>query len=154
RRAESVHVDGGASVHPRDLLEFIRCVVFLAVPQWGTNIADWVRARAVSREIVVAEMRTSVAGAQVFLLARLEEQLDGGFASLTGAQLLLAVQDALREANERNGDRSAMRIAEAHEAASELALYLRQMASDFRAIDDLSSERPPRGPLSPAHFND
>ena len=45
-----------------------------------------------------------------------------------------------------------MRKAEAHEAASELALYLRHMASDFSAIDDLAS-RPQRGkPASPAHF--
>ena len=46
-----------------------------------------------------------------------------------------------------------MRMADAHEAASELALYLRHMASDFRAIDDLAS-RPPRTgkPMSPAHF--
>jgi triacylglycerol lipase len=153
-RAKPFHVDGGSAVHRRDLLEFIHRVVFLAVPQWGTNIADWARAHTVSREIVVAEMRAAVAGAQVFLLDRIEEQLAGGAASLTGAELLLAVQDALGEANECNGDRSAIRTAEAHEAASELALYLRQMASDFRALDDLTSEGPPGGPLSPAHFND
>jgi len=152
-RAEPVHVDGGCAVHRQDLLAFIHRVVFLAVPQWGTNIADWVRAHAVSREIIVAEMRAAVAGAQVFLLDRIEEELAGGAGSLTGAEVLLAVQDALGEANERNGDRSALRTAEAHEAASQLALYLRQMASDFRAIDDLTSERPPGGPLSPAHFN-
>jgi hypothetical protein len=42
----------------------------------------------------------------------------------------------------------------AHEAASELALYLRQIASDFHAIDDLASRRPPGRPVSPAHFDD
>jgi len=101
-----------------------------------------------------------VAGSQLLLLDRIEEQIAGGAACVTGAELLLAVQDALSEANADNGDRSAMRTADAQEAASELALYLRMMASDFRAIDDLSSERPSGGPrsmadsnLSPAHFS-
>jgi hypothetical protein len=62
------------------------------------------------------------------------------------------VQDALREANEHNGRPTPMRKAEAQEAASDLGLYLRHMASDFGAIDDLTSQ-PRRGKaVSPAHF--
>ena len=153
-RSEPFYVDGGAVVRPRDLLACVHRIVFLSVPHWGTNIADWVRTHAVWREAVVAELRAAVAGTQVFILDRIEEQIAGGAACLTGAELLLAVQDALSEANEGNGDRNAVRTAEAHEAASALALYLRHMASDFRVIDDLTSKRPPGGPLSPAHFND
>ncbi len=152
--AEPSYVDGGSAVHPRDLLDCVHRVAFLSVPHWGTNIADWVRSHAVWREAVVAELCAAVAGSQLFILDWIEEQIAGGAACLTGAELLLAVQDALSEANERNGDRSVMRTAEAHEAASELALYLRQMASDFRALDDLTSMRPPGAPLSPAHFNE
>jgi hypothetical protein len=33
-------------------------------------------------------------------------------------------------------------------------LYLRQISSDFRVIDDLTARRPDTGPLSPAHFKD
>ncbi|HUI42115.1 MAG TPA: hypothetical protein VL523_09110, partial [Terriglobia bacterium] len=46
------------------------------------------------------------------------------------------------------------RTADAHEAASALGLWLRLMASDFRAIDDLASQPPPGEPASPAHFGD
>jgi triacylglycerol lipase len=151
---EPFSVDGGSVVYPRDLLGYVHRVVFLSVPHWGTNIADWVRSQSLWREAVIRDLQAAVAGAQVYLLDWIEEQLAGGAACLLGAELLLAVQDALSEANERNGDRNATRTAEAHEAASELALYLRQMASDFRALDDLTSKRPPGGPLSPAHFND
>ena len=153
-RTEPFCVDGGSAVHPQDLLECLQRVVFLSVPHWGTNIADWVRAHPVWREAVVAEMRAAAAGTQVFILDRIEEQIAGSAACLTASELLLAVQDTLSEANERNGNRSAIRIAAAHEAASELALYLRHMASDFSVIDDLTAKRPSRGRLSPAHFND
>src|ERR1017187_7234056 len=30
-------------VTPREILRMIHHVVFLSVPQWGTNLADWVR---------------------------------------------------------------------------------------------------------------
>lgn len=55
--------------------------------------------------------------------------------------------------NNYYGRPSPVRTAEAQEAASELGLYLRHMASNFRAIDDLTSrpQRPDK-PESPAHF--
>ena len=47
-----------------------------------------------------------------------------------------------------------MRKAEAHEAASELGLYFRHMASDFGAIDDLASgRRRADKTVSRAHFD-
>ncbi len=131
-RKEPVVVDGGAKVEPREILERVRRVVFLSVPHWGTNIADWLRAHTVWREAVVDELRTAVAGSQLRLVDRIEEWATSGAASLTGAGLLQAVQDSLGEANEHNGTPGPARTADAYEAASELGLYLRLMGSDFR----------------------
>jgi len=152
-RRQAIDVDGGAKVKPDEVLQRVRRVVFLSVPHWGTNIADWVHAQGLWRRAVVEELRAAVAGSQLLLLDQIESLIVGGAACLTGAELFRAVQDALSEANEHNGKPSPMRTAEAQEAASQLGLYLRHMASDFAAIDDLSS-RPGEGrPVSPAHFD-
>jgi len=146
-------VDGGAKVDPVTILDHVRRVVFLSVPHWGTNIADWVHAHGVGRRAVVEELRAAVAGSRLLFVDQIESSIAGGAASLTGAEVFRAAQDAVSEANEHNGEPSPVRTAEAQEADSQLALYLRHMASDFRAIDDLTS-RPPQGePLSPAHFD-
>lgn len=153
-RKDPIVIDGGAQVEPGEILKCVRRVVFLSVPHWGTNIADWVSDHGIWRMAIVAELRAAVAGSQLLLLDWIESSITGGAARLTGAGLLQAVQDALDEANENNGKPSPERKAEAHEAASQLGLYLRHMASDFGAIDDLTS-RPPRNgkPTSPAHFD-
>jgi len=148
-----ITVDGGAKVEPGEIRKLVSRVVFLSVPHWGTNIADWVQDHKIGREAVVTELRGAVAGSQVPLLDRAEEWIAGGAACLTGAELIRAVQDSLREADDRIGPETPDRTADAHEAASQLELYLRHMASDFRAIDDLTSRRPRCGPLSPAHYN-
>jgi triacylglycerol lipase len=151
-RKEPIVVDGEVKVEPKEILKCVRRVVFLSVPHWGTNIADWVREQRILRKAVVEELRAAVAGSQLAVLDQIENSIAGGAAYLTGAALLRAVQDALREANENIGRPTPARKAEAQEAASELGLYLRHMASDFGAIDDLTS-RPRRGkPVSPAHF--
>jgi hypothetical protein len=149
----SISVDGGYHNVPPEILQgCVRRVVFLSVPHWGTNIADWVRSQSVLRTLVISYLRAAVSGSQVYLVDRLEEGLAGAAAGLTGAEVLLAVQDALTEASDRYGDRSPQRIAAAHEAAAELALYLRHMASDFHVINDLTSQPPDRESKSPAHF--
>lgn len=154
RRKEPMAVDGGARVEPRSIRKFLRRVVFLSVPHWGTNIADWVHSHCIWREAVVAELRAGLAGSQLFLMDRVQSAITNSAALLSESGLLLALQDALSEANEHNGRPSPLRKALADEAASQLGLYLRDMASDFRAIDDLTS-RPPRGngPVSPAHLS-
>jgi hypothetical protein len=153
-RPEVFHVDGGPAVSLGKILDFIRHVVFLSVPHWGTNIADWVKSHWIWREAVLKELSVGVAGVQIPTVDRIEEWIAGGAACLADSQLLLAVQDSLSEANGCNGRRSDLRRLDAHEAASQLALFVGEMASDFRAIDDLASERPESGPLSPAHFKD
>ncbi|MBZ5654557.1 MAG: hypothetical protein LAO56_04670 [Acidobacteriia bacterium] len=153
-RKDPIVVDGGVTVDPAKILKCVRRVVFLSVPHWGTNIADWVRDQPVLRKAVVEELRAAVAGSQLLLLDQIENLIAGGAARLTGAGLLRAVQDALSEADEHNGRPGPARKAEAHEAASELGLYLRHMASDFGAIDDLTScPRRAVKPVSPAHFS-
>jgi len=152
RQKEPLVFDGGATIEPGEILERVRGVVFLSVPHWGTNIADWVRAHRFWREVVVTELRALVAGSQVLILDRIEDWITGAAACLTGAGLLRAAEDAVSEANEHNGAPGPLRTAEAHEAAAQLGLYLRQMASDFRAIDDLASQAPSGEPESPAHF--
>jgi len=147
------HVDGGVEVKPGEILDSLHRVVFLSVPHWGTNIADWVHSNPLLRQAVVRYLQAAVTGSQVYLLDELEEQIAGSAASLTGADLLLAMQDSLTEANEDFGKKSPLRTAEAHQTASDLALYLHDMASDFHAINDLTSEPPADGPASPAHFN-
>jgi pimeloyl-ACP methyl ester carboxylesterase len=149
------YVDGGSPVSAQRIRNCIKTVVFLSVPHWGTNIADWVRSHRALREAAIAYVRGTVASSQLSLLDQIESHLAGSAADLTGAELLLAAQDALREANEYYGNPGPLRTADAQEAASELALYFRHMASDFRAIDDLASA-PPDDPdkRTPAHFDD
>jgi triacylglycerol lipase len=149
------YVDGGFAVENHTIRKRLDAVVFLSVPHWGTNIADWARSHRALREAAVGSLLGAVAGSQVYLLDQIESNIAGDAGSFTGAELLLAAQDALREANEYYGNPGPLRTAEAQEAASELGLYLRHMASDFRAIDDLSSEQPDDpDKRSPAHFDE
>jgi triacylglycerol lipase len=140
---ESVLVDGSngngrqAQVESGELLDRIRRVVFLSVPQWGTNIANWVRTHKIERKIVVTELRAGVETSQWPLLDTMQRLVTSAAAAFANTDLLYAIQDSLREA-EADIPRDAIRTAEAQEAASLLELWLRHMATDFGAIDDLS----------------
>src|SRR5215471_18292 len=68
--------------------------------------------------------------------------------------MLLALRDALTEANQNYGKPGPTRTADAQEAASELALYFRQMSTDFHVINDLTSEAHDSKEKSPAHFDE
>ena len=132
------------------LLGMVKRIVFLSVPQFGTNIADWVRTYTIGRQVVVSKLRASVEASQLPLLDRFEGCLSSFAARATNLDLLEAVQDTLTEAESLCvADRT--RVALAQEAASELALWLRHMATDFSAIDDLASDAD-GDPISPAHF--
>lgn len=150
----AIAVDGGARVAPGAVLDSIRRVVFLSVPHHGTNIADWVRGHSFWRQVVVAELRAAFSGSQLPVLDRIGSGVTGAAARITRSGLFRAVEDALREADPRCGRPGFTRLAEAHEAASELDLYLRHIQTDFRAIDDLTAARPPGVVTSPAHFSD
>lgn len=150
-RGPAMAVDGGAAVPPSRILEAVRRVVFLSVPHWGTNIADWVRSYPVWREIVVAELRASLAGSQMPFVDRVAPGASALAARWMRAGLFRAVADCLREADPRSGHPTLSRLAEAHEAAAQLDLYLRHIATDFSAIDDLTA-RPAGDRFSPAHY--
>ena len=57
----TIPVDGGQgsayTVQAAEILNLVQRVVFLSVPQWGTNIADWVRAHTIARKAAVADLR-------------------------------------------------------------------------------------------------
>ena len=157
RPDEAAAIDGITCGPPtnRDVLRLVRRVVLLSVPHRGTNIADWVKAHGPGCTVVLASLRSAVAAAQVPSLDTARHVL----ASLTPEwaarlQLSRALDDALDEADASVGDQSPTRVAAAHEAASQLELWLRHMMWDFRAIDDLTARRPPGRSLSPAHFGD
>jgi triacylglycerol lipase len=150
-RQADVVVDG-VSVPAAEILQLVRRVVFLSVPQWGTNIADWVRTYQAGRTAVIAGLRAGVETAQLPVLDRVENWALRAANYFTGLQLGDALQDALRESAPYTGDGDPSRTAGAYEAASELDLWLRQMGSDFHAIDDLASQAPPGDYRSPAHF--
>jgi len=137
---------------PEKVLAMIRRVVFLSVPQWGTNIADWVRAQALGRALVIAELRAAVQTSQLPLLSVLQESVTDLAATMSQVDLSYAIQDALAEAETRPW-RNRTATAMSQEAASALALWLRYMATDFSAIDDLTPQPHNGGPASPAHFD-
>ena len=91
----------GVSVPAAEIFKMVRRIVFLSVPQWGTNIADWVRSYKAGRMAVVAELRASVAASQLPLLDRVQDYALRGANCLTGSNLGLALQDALSEAEAR-----------------------------------------------------
>ncbi|HME32341.1 MAG TPA: hypothetical protein VKG65_06285, partial [Terriglobales bacterium] len=72
RENEHVHVDGGPVVTSEQIRERLKGVVFLAVPHWGTNIADWVHSYPGLRAMLVAELRAAIAGSQLYLVDAIE----------------------------------------------------------------------------------
>jgi hypothetical protein len=142
---------GASAVGAEDVLGLIKRVVFLSVPQWGTNIADWVRSYALGRELVVAKLRCSVMASQVPIVDTLQGRFSTLAATIANLDLGYAIRDALREA-QADTSSDPLSTAMAQEAAAELQLWLRHMATDFGAIDDLAALPPNGDSTSPAHF--
>lgn len=152
---QKIAVDGEVEVDPATIRHSIRRVVFLSVPHWGTNLANWVEGEWPWCKALIEELRAAVFGSQLPVAQPIENLVTGNLAILTGAGLFAAVQDSLNEADEHLGQQTPARTADAHEAAAELALYLRHMSSDFGAIEDLTVRGPDAGQSgSPAQFDD
>ncbi|HET8542684.1 MAG TPA: hypothetical protein VFL83_22610 [Anaeromyxobacter sp.] len=156
RRAGSVEaVDGNrenaCAVEPAELLALVRRAVFLSVPQRGTNIADFVR--RLPRKAAIGPLRLLAGAANAWIANDLEEAAARGLGRATKAQLFLALGDTVAELDAHAVRRDLARVADAHEAASELELFLTHVASDFGAIEDLTAAPHPRR-ASPAHFDD
>lgn len=153
-----LRVDGdekaALAVAPGKLLELIQRVVFLSVPQRGTNIADWVRDHGLLRKVAIGKLRTLVGAASLATAVnRLEEHAATFFAGASRADLFLAVRDAVGEMDTGMVKGNAEATADANEAASELRLWLAHIASDFGAIDDLCAGCA-IAPTSPAHLGE
>jgi len=101
-RNARIAVDDGVhqrwQIKPEDLLGCIKKVVFLSVPHWGTNIAEWVKNWKALRITVIRDLQAAFLGSQNLYLDRIEACLAGGAAALTDAQVFLALRDALTEA--------------------------------------------------------
>ena len=142
-------VDPESMVTADDILKLIKRVVFLSVPQWGTNIADWVRSYKLGRQVVVENLRAGFAGSQMPIIDTLEEWIWNYASKTTRMGLVDAVRDVVSEA-EAGSSHDPTVVAMAQEAASEVELWLRHIATDFHAIDDLAAQG---GPQSPARFD-
>ena len=181
-----LHLDGGDATdkapataidvdHPT-ILNKVNRVVFISVPQYGTNIADWVRSHALLRRVVIEDLHRAVDGASIprleeavfsllGRLARLAKELrrvprpEEALSSLLGQlaslaqepDLVLAARDALNETRAPRDD--PIRRANAEEAASQLRLWLQHAVDDFGAIDDLASFTKAPNSTSPAHYS-
>ncbi len=155
RPDEEIPVDGahGAAytVFARELLDLVKRIVFLSVPQWGTNIADWVRAHGAARKALVTQMLAAIAVRDLPLAERFETWVATGAVPQGRPELLLAIRDALTEMNVDRED-DPKRVAAAQEARAEVEVWLRCIWSDFSAIDDLATA--PLGDNStPARFD-
>lgn len=138
-------------VPPAELLRLVGRVVFLSVPQRGTNIADFVR--RVPRRLAIGQLRIMVSAANASLANDLEEAAARRLGRAMRSDVFLAVGDAVAEVDAHAVKSDPARSADAHEAAAELGLFLTHVASDFGAIDDLAAEPDP-GRASPAHFTE
>ena len=155
RQERVLHLDGGdrsdstarlrgavrtaVEVRQSDICRAVDCLVFLSVPQWGTNIADWTRNHGPLRCAVVEELHLAVEAAR---RPRIDQALTGVLGQVGylvhDPDIVLAAQDALRESTaplQPPGPR-----ADAEQAGSQLRLWLQHAVDDFAAINDLTSE--------------
>lgn len=160
-RNEDIFVDG-CQIKAAAVLELIDRIVFISVPQFGTNLANRIQGNFFLREAIISELRTVLAASQMPVVDRIQHFFSNCTSAALNLDIGLAVQDALNE-SAAGGSRDAMGTALAQEAASELALWLRHMAWDFSVVDDLAitskdlagksiSKRSERLLSSPAHF--
>jgi len=159
-----VDFDGGAAtdgldatavpVKHAEILDKVSRMVFISVPQYGTNIADWVRGHAILRRAVIEGLYRGVQGAGIPPLEKGISFLLDEVAKLTKQpDILKAAQDALNETNTSRTD--PLQLADAEQAGTQLRLWLQYMDHDFGVIDDLASfTSPPPDSASPAHYGD
>ncbi len=156
-----------------DLLGMISHLVFLSVPQRGTNIANWVRSYPALRESVVNlahtlidELDSPAANVLRRLAARVPPRLGASLTRLNGdiaphlsattaklkkrgieiPDVFEAVRDALADVLQRDSP-DAVKAAGGRAALADLALWFSETQGDFLAINDLSCTEEDVGPL-------
>lgn len=132
-------------------------VVFLSVPQRGTNIADWTRSLNFLRVPLIACAAAVVDLSDVWGIQRLDltaswlmQKARALVKPLATPSLVSAVIDVWAENSERRSSDPA-RAADAREALAELTLFLSHTNGDFIAIDDLAVLKAKRGMVTPLH---
>ena len=138
------------TVSAADILLMVRRIVFLSVPQFGSNIADWVRGHSLGRQSWWPSSGPRSRGLkfQCWIGSR-----NASPASPRQPRISTCWRRSRMLCRRLNhgASQTACRTAMAQEAASEIALWLRHIASDFSAIDDLSADADGDA-ISPAHF--
>jgi hypothetical protein len=147
--------DGCCRVEHRDILRLIRRVVFLSVPQFGTNLADFA-CRFTSTIKAFAKDSADALGLNQGPFGSIRRRLFDVLAT-SRSNFVQAIRDALDESDESPFDGEQASAGE-REARFELMAWLDNMANDFSIIEDLRSARTEltRGPIerkSPAHFS-
>lgn len=163
-RPESRAVDGGketaVGIDPTDMRELIQRVVFLSVPQCGTNIANWVQRYGGAPGKLLTGLRNVADAADTLLPERVDidwlsdvmkrlrgdDKLDGpvrngsrpGGAAEEPVGVLAALADTQLEMAERESD-DPYRAAKGREAFANVTLWLSHSDGDFMAIDDLAA---------------
>lgn len=150
---ETISVDAGSDVTHGEVLQKIRRIVFLSVPQFGTNIANWVLQRPTLRRGAIDGLRLAIEVHPLRAAAVIDEFLTRVSADAMHADLLLAAHDALVESDVGPVANDPILSADAREAYSELCLWLRHIDADFDAIKDLAVLPIETDPSSPAHFD-
>jgi hypothetical protein len=164
-RPESRAIDGGketaVGIDPADMRQLIQRVVFLSVPQSGTNIANWVQRYGGAPGKFLTGLRTVADAADGLLPERIDidwlsdvmkrlrgdDKLDGpahpsdsrpGAAAEEPVGVLAALADTQLEMAERDSD-DPYRAAKGREAFANVNLWLSHSDGDFMAIDDLAA---------------
>ncbi|MGA2369456.1 MAG: hypothetical protein ACLPPV_21700 [Candidatus Korobacteraceae bacterium] len=107
------------------------------------------RSYKLGRQVVIENLRAGFAGSQMPIIDTLEEWIWTYASKTTRMGLVDAVRDVVSE-SEAGSSHDPTVVAMAQEAASEVELWLRHIATDFHAIDDLAVQG---GPGSPARFD-
>jgi hypothetical protein len=141
---ESIVVDRNDEVTAELLLNAVRRIVFLSVPQKGTYIADWVKSHRYLFKAVISGLDSVLRLTWLFPgLDQLNVRIVQAVGRLLprSPHILLAAEDSLKEicTNVLPWNRSGLKAAEAREAANDLDLWLNHMIFDFGAIDDLAT---------------
>lgn len=137
------------------LRQMIRRVVFLSVPQRGTNIANWVCEHGGARRLITGLVRNVVDVADLPGV----ESVDLGLAKWVTRPLLghakhpcglvAALSDVQLEMAERKSAEP-LRAAKGRVAQGNVNLWLNHVAADFLAIEDLAYGEDEQG--TPARF--
>lgn len=151
-------LDGNAEtampVRNNDVRARVKRVVFLSVPQRGTNIADWLGAYEVPRRFLAEALSEAVRGTGRRRDTSFGEWLTGTLAEWIDADLFRAAQDLLIETDTARFAPESMDAVEAREAYMRLWLWSSGIAADFGALSDLMCVRPPGDLRSPVHLSD